>query len=65
MRRMRPKRSRLPRVGFSATEPDSTVPEYTRKNVSVPCGSFMILNASAANGSSSLAWRVTILSFVG
>ncbi len=36
------------------------LPEYTRKNVSLPTyGSVMILNASAANGSSSLGRRVT------
>ena len=41
-------------------EPDSSTPEYTRMNVSFPTnGSVMILNASAANGASSLASRDT------
>src|SRR6187402_798632 len=60
MRRMRPMRSRLPRPGLSATDPDSSVPEYTRKKVKLPTnGSLAILNASAANGASSEDGRVS------
>ncbi len=55
----RPMRSFLSLVGTYTVSPELSVPEYTRKNVRLPTnGSFRILKASAANGSSSSALRV-------
>ncbi|MNW06414.1 hypothetical protein D3C71_2028120 [compost metagenome] len=53
---MRPTRSFLPLTELSTASPELSTPEYTRMKVRVPTkGSLAILNASAANGSSSSA----------
>ncbi len=58
MRSSRPTRSLLPVRVLRTWPPFSRLPLYTRKYVSLPtCGSVMILNASAANGSPSSALR--------
>jgi hypothetical protein len=51
-------RSFLPRIEVSTVSPELSTPEYTRMNDSWPTkGSVMILNASAAKGSSSPGLR--------
>ena len=58
MIRMRPTRSVRPVVTLRIFEPAFSVPEYTRKYVSLPTnGSAMILKPSAANGSESSGCR--------
>ncbi len=51
-------RSFLPRTDVNTVSPEASTPEYTRMNDSWPTnGSVMILNASAAKGSSSPGLR--------
>src|SRR5699024_6607491 len=64
--KIRPTRSRLSFTEFLTYEPESNVPEYTRKNVNLPTyGSDITLNASAENGSLSPALRITSSSVSG
>ena len=55
----RPIRSRVPFTELTTVSPDFKTPEYTRIKVKLPTYlSFIILNAKAEKGASSLAWRV-------